>query len=169
MRRFLLISVMAMLTIVSYGRKHVAENAVVVADTIYYAENMMNVATSGQASYYRLLMKQGQGLNKKNVFQDFYMNGTLRAEGAYSFIDLGNDTNTILDGEITTYYKNGKEKWHGKYVNGKREGYFTMQMRQGGVAVVQFENGKSAHDYFTITNADGTMEKRPISDLKSFM
>ncbi|WP_434501741.1 VCBS domain-containing protein [Prevotella sp.] len=169
MRRFLLISVMAMLTIVSYGRKHVAENAVVVADTIYYAENMMNVATSGQASYYRLLMKQGQGLNKKNVFQDFYMNGTLRAEGAYSFIDLGNDANTILDGEITTYYKNGKEKWHGKYVNGKREGYFTMQMRQGGVAVVQFENGKSAHDYFTITNADGTMEKRPISDLKSFM
>ncbi len=169
MRRFLLISVMAMLTIVSYGRKHVAENAVVVADTIYYAENMMNVATSGQASYYRLLMKQGQGLSKKNVFQDFYMNGTLRAEGAYSFIDLGNDTNTILDGEITTYYKNGKEKWHGKYVNGKREGYFTMQMRQGGVAVVQFENGKSAHDYFTITNADGTMEKRPISDLKSFM
>ena len=169
MRRFLLISVMAMLTIVSYGRKHVAENAVVVADTIYYAENMMNVATSGQASYYRLLMKQGQGLNKKNVFQDFYMNGTLRAEGAYSFIDLGNDTNTILDGEITTYYKNGKEKWHGKYVNGKREGYFTMQMRQGGVAVVQFENGKSAHDCFTITNADGTMEKRPISDLKSFM
>ena len=169
MRRFLLISVMAMLTIVSYGRKHVAENAVVVADTIYYAENMMNVATSGQASYYRLLMKQGQGLNKKNVFQDFYMNGTLRAEGAYSFIDLGNDTNTILDGEITTYYKNGKEKWHGKYVNGKREGYFTMQMRQGGVAVVQFENGKSAHDYFTITNADGTMEKRPISDLQSLM
>ena len=169
MRRFLLISVMAMLTIVSYGRKHVAENAVVVADTIYYAENMMNVATSGQASYYRLLMKQGQGLNKKNVFQDFYMNGTLRAEGAYSFIDLGNDTNTILDGEITTYYKNGKEKWHGKYVNGKREGYFTMQMRQGGVAVVQFENGKSDHDYFKITNADCTMEKRPISDLKSFM
>jgi VCBS repeat-containing protein len=36
-----------------------------------------------------------------------------------------------------------------------------MQMRQGGVAVVQFVNGKSAQDYFTITNADGTMEKRP--------
>ena len=169
MKRLLLISVMAMLTIVSFGRKHVAPNAVVVADTIYYADNMMNVANSEQASYYRLLMTQGQGLNKKDVFKDFYMNGVLKAEGAYSFIDLGNDTNTILDGEITTYYKNGKEKWHGKYVNGKREGYFTMQMRQGGVAVVQFENGKSAHDYFTITNADGTMEKRPISDLKSFM
>ena len=169
MKRFLLISVMAMLTIASFGRKHVAENAVVVADTIYYAENMMNVASSEQASYYRLLMTQGQGLNKKDVFQDFYMNGALKAEGAYSFIDLGNDKNTVLDGEITTYYKNGKEKWHGKYVNGKRDGYFTMQMREGGVAVVQFVNGKSAHDYFTITNADGTMEKRPISDLKKLM
>ena len=55
MKRFLLISVMAMLTIASFGRKHVAENAVVVADTIYYADNMMNVANSEQASYYRLL------------------------------------------------------------------------------------------------------------------
>ena len=34
------------------------------------------------------------------------------------------------------YYKNGKEKWHGNYVNGKREGYFTLQLREGGVAVV---------------------------------
>lgn len=169
MKRLFLISVMAMLTIVSFGRKHVAENAVVVADTIYYAENMMNVANSEQASYYRLLMTQGQGLNKKDVFQDFYMNGVLKAEGSYSFIDLGNDANTVLDGEFTTYYKNGKEKWHGQYVNGKRDGYFTMQMREGGVAVVQFVNGKSAHDYFTVTNADGTMEKRPISDLKKLM
>ena len=169
MKRLLLISVMAMLTIVSFGRKHVAPNAVVVADTIYYADNMMNVANSEQASYYRLLMTQGQGLNKKDVFKDFYMNGVLKAEGAYSFIDLGNDANTVLDGEFTTYYKNGKEKWHGQYVNGKRDGYFTMQMREGGVAVVQFVNGKSAPDYFTVTNADGTMEKRPISDLKKLM
>jgi hypothetical protein len=76
---------MAMLTIASFGRKHVAENAVVVADTIYYAENMMNVASSEQASYYRLLMTQGQGLNKKDVFQDFYMNGALKAEGCLQF------------------------------------------------------------------------------------
>src|SRR5574344_1746544 len=133
MKRLLLISVMAMLTIVSFCRKHVGPNAVVGADTIYYADNMMNVVKSEKAGYYRLLMTQGQGLNKKDVFKDFYMNGVLKAEGAYSFIDLGNDANTVLDGEFTTYYKNGKEKWHGQYVNGKRDGYFTMQMREGGV------------------------------------
>ena len=139
MKRVILFSLMALMTVAAFGRKHV-ENATVVADTIFYAENMSNVASAEQASYYRLLMTTGTGINKKDVFQDFYMNGNLRAEGGYSFIDLGNDRNTIFNGEVTTYYKNGKEKWHGKYVNGKREGYFTLQLREGGVAVVQFKN-----------------------------
>lgn len=168
MKRIILLSMMALMTIASFGRKHV-ENATVVADTIFYAENMSNVASAEQASYYRILMTAGTGINKQDVFKDYYMNGNLRAEGGYSFIDLGNDRNTVFKGEVTTYYKNGKEKWHGKYVNGKREGYFTLQLREGGVAVVQFKNGKSVHDYFTVTYKDGTMEKRPLSDIRAFM
>ncbi len=168
MKRIILLSMMALMTIASFGRKHV-ENVTVVADTIFYAENMNNVASSAQASYYRLLMTTGTGLNKKDVFKDYYMNGNLRAEGGYSFIDLGNDRNTIFNGEVTTYYKNGKEKWHGKYVNGKREGYFTLQLREGGVAVVQFKNGKSVHDFFTVTYKDGKMEKKPLSEISAFM
>ncbi len=169
MKRILLISVMAMLTITSFGRKHVAENAVIVADTIYYAADKTSVTNNEQASYYRLLMKQNQGLNKRDVFQDFYMNGQLKAEGEYSFIDLGNDANSILNGEVTTYYQNGKEKWHGKYVNGKRNGYFTLHLREGGIAVVQFKDGKSMHDHFMVTLPDGAMEKRPIKELKALM
>ena len=157
MKRMILFSLMALMTIAAFGRKHV-ENATVVADTIFYAENMSNVTSADQASYYRLLMTTGSGLNKKDVFQDFYMNGNLRAEGGYSFIDLGNDRNTIFDGEVTTYYKNGK-----------REGYFTLQLREGGVAVVQFKNGKSVHDYFMVTYKDGSSEKRNLSELKQFM
>ena len=125
MKRLLLLSVMAMLTMVSFGRKHV-ENATIVADTIFYAQNKMNVVSSADASYYRLLMTVGQGMNKQDVFQDYYMDGTLKAEGGYNFVDLGNDNNTVIDGEFTTYYPNGREKWHGQYVNGKRHGYFTM-------------------------------------------
>ena len=168
MKRIILLSIMALMTIASFVRKHV-ETVTVVADTIFYAENMSNVASSAQASYYRLLMTTGTGLNKKDVFKDYYMNGNLRAEGGYSFIDLGNDRNTIFNGEVTTYYKNGKEKWHGKYVNGKREGYFTLQLREGGVAVVQFKNGKSVHDFFTVTYKDGKMEKKPLSEISAFM
>ena len=92
---------MALMTVATFGRKRI-ENATVVADTIFYAENMSNVASADQASYYRLLMTTGTGINKKDVFQDFYMNGNLRAEGGYSFIDLGNDRNTIFNGEVTT-------------------------------------------------------------------
>ena len=125
---------MALMTIASFGRKHV-ENVTVVADTIFYAENMSNVASSAQASYYRLLMTTGTGLNKKDVFKDYYMNGNLRAEGGYSFIDLGNDRNTIFNGEVTTYYK----------------------------------NGKSVHDFFTVTYKDGKMEKKPLSEIRAFM
>ena len=168
MKRVLLLSVLAMLTIASFARKHV-ENATVVADTIYYAENMINVAHADQASYYRLLMTTGKGLKKQDVFQDFYMNGNLRAEGGYSFIDLANDKNTVFNGEVTTYYKNGKEKWHGMYVNGQRHGYFTLQLRDGGVAVVRFVNGKSAYDYFTITRSDGTVEKQSMDEIKSLL
>ena len=45
---------MALMTVATFGRKRV-ENATVVADTIFYAENMSNVASADQASYYRLL------------------------------------------------------------------------------------------------------------------
>ena len=97
------------------------------------------------------------------------MNGNLKAEGGYSFVDLNNDKNTVLNGEVTTYYQNGKEKLHGRYVNGKRQGYFTLQLRDGGVAIVAYENGKSKYDYFMVTRADGTQEKRPLNEIKSLL
>ena len=168
MKRVIFLSLMMLITVASFGRKHV-ENATVVADTIFYAENMSNVASADQAAYYRLLMTTGSGVSKRNVFKDYYMNGNLRAEGGYSFIDLGNDRNTIFNGEVTSYYKNGKEKWHGKYVNGKRDGYFTLQLRDGGVAVVQFKAGKSVYNFFTVTYKDGTIEKKPLSEIRSLM
>ena len=109
----------------------------------------------------------------------FLNKGTLEfktAQAGYGAINWGfgistqlNDANTILNGEVTTYYINGKEKWHGNYVNGKREGYFTLQMRDGGVAVIQFVGGKSVHNYFMITHKDGSMEKKPLSEIKSLL
>ena len=170
MKKILLLVVVLSVSITGFGRQRlVVDNAKVVADTIFYADNMQSVANRADASYYRLLKTQNIGLKKQEVFQDFYMNGTLKAEGGYSFIDLGNDANTVLNGEVTTFYKNGMECWHGNYINGKRHGYFTLQMRDGGIAVVQFENGKSKFDYFTVTHKDGTMQKRPINELKSLL
>ena len=108
-------------------------------------------------------------MTKEDVFQDFYMDGTLRAEGGYNFIDLNNDNNTVLNGEVTTYYVNGREKLRGKYVDGKRNGYFTLQMRDGGVAVVVYKQGRSVYDYFMITRQDGSQERRPVSEIASLL
>lgn len=169
MKKIILMSAMLLMTAVSFAHSRISENAKVVSDTIYYAANNLSVKTAQEASYYRILKTQGVGMQKEDVFQDYYMNGNLRAEGGYTFIDLSNDKNTMLNGEVTTYYQNGKEKLHGKYVNGKRQGYFTLQLRDGGVAVVAFDNGKSRYDYFMVTLPDGTQEKRPLSDIKKLL
>ncbi len=169
MKKLALISMMLLVTAASFGHKRISNDAVVVADTIYYSSDFKSVTQAEQASYYRLLMTQGTGANKEDVFKDFYMDGTLKAEGGYNFVDLGNDKNTILNGDVITYYANGKEKLHGKYVDGKRNGYFTLQLREGGVAVVKYANGRSVFDHFMVTRPDGSQEERPLSEISSLL
>lgn len=169
MKQLVLTAALLLMSVASFGRKHVSETAIVVADTIYYAADQTSVSGADQAAYYRLLLTQGTGINKEDVFTDYYMDGTLKAEGGYSFVDLGNDQNTQLNGDVTTYYVNGKEKLHGKYVNGKRNGYFTLQMRDGSVAVIIYKDGQSRFDYFMVTHQDGSQEKRPLSEIKSLL
>lgn len=169
MKKMFLMAAMLLMTVASFGRGRVSENAKVVSDTLYYAADMQSVSNANQASYYRLLKTQGTGLAKEDVFQDFYMNGNLRAEGGYSFIDLNNDKHSVLNGEVTTYYANGKEKLHGRYVDGKRQGYFTLQLRDGSVAIVSYDNGKSKFNHFMVTRPNGSQETRPLSEIKSLL
>lgn len=168
MKRIALVSMLLMLTIASFGRQRV-ENVTIVADTIYYAANHMAVNNAKDASYYRLLMTSGEGLQKKSIFRDYYTNGKLKAEGGYSFIDMNNDKNTIFEGEVKTYYPNGTEKWQGNFENGKLNGFFTVKTNDGKMAVARFENGQSMYKYFTVTDANGNSERRPVSELKSLL
>ena len=169
MKKILLVAIMAMLTLASYAHKRVLNAVPVSNDTIYYNVDNIRVDDKSDAAYGRLLLTAGKGVEKRDIFRDFYPNGTLKAEGGYSFIDLSNDNNTQLDGEVTAFYPNGKEKWQGKFVNGKANGYFTVMMRDGSIATAQFVNGKSKLDYFVVTAADGTMSKRDVKDLKHLL
>ena len=90
-------------------------------------------------------------------------------EGKEYSIDLSDDKNTRYEGDVTAFYPNGKEKWHGTFVNGKPNGYFTMMMRDGSIATAQFINGKSRLNYFVVTSPDGTMSRRDIKELESFL
>lgn len=169
MKKILLVAIMAMLTVASYAHKRVLNAVPVSNDTIYYNVDNIRVDDKSDAAYGRLLLTAGKGVDKRDIFRDFYPNGTLKAEGGYSFIDLSNDNNTQLEGEVTAFYPNGKEKWQGKFVNGKANGYFTVMMRDGSIATAQFVNGKSKLDYFVVTAADGTMSKRDVKDLKHLL
>jgi antitoxin component YwqK of YwqJK toxin-antitoxin module len=169
MKRILLLSIMALMTVVSFGRNRQNNETTVVSDTIFYSDNMLSTVQRSEASYYRLLMTEGNGLQKRDIFKDYYLNGQLKAVGGYSFIDLGNDNNTVLNGEVTTYYNNGKERWHGNFNNGKRNGRFTLQMRDGSFASAQFIDGVSKYDYFIVTSPNGDITKHPISELKSLL
>lgn len=97
------------------------------------------------------------------------MNGKLKLEGGYSFIDLNNDRNTKVEGDVTAFYPNGKEKYRGSFIGGKPEGYLTVMMRDGSIATAEFVNGISRFNYFVVTATDGNQTRRDINDLKIFL
>lgn len=169
MKKLLLVAAMAMVTVATYAHRRVVNATPVSNDTIYYNVENMRVDSKDLAAYGRLLLVEGTGRDKRDVFRDFYPNGNVKIEGGYSFIDLNNDNNTRLEGDVTAFYPNGKEKWRGTFVNGKPDGYFTMMMRDGSVATAQFIDGKSRLDYFVVTAPDGSTSRRDIKDLKSFL
>ena len=129
----------AFMTMASYAHKRVSETATVVStDTIYYNADYIRVNNRVDAAYGRLLLTEGTGKNKREVFRDYYMNGKLKLEGGYSFIDLNDDRNTKVEGDVTAFYPNGKEKYRGSFIGGKPEGYLTVMMRDGSIATAEF-------------------------------
>lgn len=158
MKKLLFVAFACLASATSFAREGV-KTIVVSQDTIFYNHQSKVVSALSDAAYYRLLAKESYKGIERDIFQDFFPNGKKRLEGGYSFLDLGNDGNTILDGHVTSYYPNGMEKWHCKYKNGKRHGYLTLYLRDGSVGVVAYENGASKFNHMMITHSDGSMEK----------
>lgn len=163
MKKLLLIAVLAMISVCGFARKNVT-TTVVSQDTVYYNNQLVKVADREDAEYYRLFAKEDYKGQQRDIFQDYYLNGNIRMEGGYKFLDLSNDNNTVLDGQVITYYPNGKEKWQCNYKNGKRQGYLTLQLRDGSVVVAQYDYGQLVHNYLMLTHANGKMEKVPVSE-----
>ena len=158
MRKLLLATFVCLVSATSFAREGVT-TVVVSRDTIFYNHQMKVVSDRDEAAYYRLLAKETYKGKERDIFQDFYPSGQKRLEGGYAFLDLGNDANTVLDGHVTAYYPNGKEKWHCNYRNGKRDGYLTLNLRDGSVGVVAYAAGQVRFNYMMVTHPDGKMEK----------
>lgn len=163
MKKLLFIAVMMMISVCGFARKNVT-TTVVSNDTIFYNGQLAKVANREGAEYYRLFAKETYKGVQRDIFQDYYLNGQKRMEGGYTFLDLNNDKNTVFDGQVISYYPNGKEKWACKYKNGKRQGYLTLQLRDGSVVVAQYNNGTLVNNYLMLTHPDGQMEKVSVKD-----
>ena len=168
MKKFFFAAFVCLISATSFAREGVT-TTVVSRDTIFYNQALRSVKSSDNVAYYRLLAKESYKGVERDIFQDFYPDGQKRLEGGYSFLDLGNDANTVLDGHVTAYYPNGMEKWHCNYKDGKREGYLTLHLRDGSIGVVAYREGKSRFDYMTITHPDGRMEKVGLKHYSSLI
>ncbi|AKU68992.1 hypothetical protein [Prevotella fusca] len=168
MRKLLLVALVCLVSATSFAREGVT-TVVVSRDTIFYNHQMKVVADRDAAAYYRLLAKENYKGEERNIFQDFYPSGHKRLEGGYSFLDLGNDANTVLDGRVVSYYPNGKEKWHCNYKNGKRHGYLTLNLRDGSIGVVAYTEGQKRFNYMMVTHPDGKMEKVSLKQYEDLL
>ena len=77
MKRIFLFSVMTLMTVASFGRSNVNEETSAVSDTIFYSNNMLSTNQKSNATFYRLLSTEGEGLMKRDIFKDYYLNGQL--------------------------------------------------------------------------------------------
>ena len=71
MKKILLIAVMAMLTTASFAHKRIVNATPISNDTIYYNVENMRVDSKDVAAYGRLLLTEGTGREKRDVFRDF--------------------------------------------------------------------------------------------------
>lgn len=152
-------------------------------DTLYYDQNMKGLPEKVFASYYRIYAIPG-GIYNQKMFRDYYIDGTLFAEGTYISIDKADDSNTsytgllkkyfingeklliahfdnegILNGEYEEYASNGLLKHKCQYKNGQVVGTDFWFSDDGNLAYqkeyVETETGIIPGETYTITSKEG--------------
>lgn len=156
-------------------------------DTLYYDGEWKGVSIKAFADYYRVALYPGDS-NAKKIFRDFYMDGALKKKGAFISIDAANDSNSVFDGIVESYYRNGKIESHitldkgvlnGKFIqyyenglvkqsatykDGRLTGLLTLFNEDGSYVQEEYEEGNPLHEYYVLCNPDGTLVKLRHSD-----
>lgn len=153
-------------------------------DTLYYDKDWKVVTSKAFASFYRVCPKQRGGESRK-PFRDYYITGELQSEGGFITIDPNDDKLSIMDGDWTNYFKNGKvqEKGHrdkgvsnGEHFvyredgvmlkhaylkNGKITGLYTEFSEDGNMCfqAEYWMDGTPKYDWYMASNKDGLCSK----------
>lgn len=151
-------------------------------DTLCYDRHGKGVAEMICADYYRIVLQPDS--TGRKPFRDFYRSGELKAEGEYLSLNPADDTNSVLDGRYTGYYKSGNiarrefrfaGRREGEYVtyyeNGsirdrayyhddRLEGTFTLFDECGEESVeIEYAAGEPRYDYYIVRSATGGESK----------
>ncbi len=151
-------------------------------DTIYYDRNWKVIGNKAFASYYRFALYPIDSLLPR-YFKTYYTSGELQGEGTFISLDERDDSQNLLEGEIVSYFKNGKIqerlfyssglqngehtvyyengniKEHCTLVDGKKNGIFSSFTEDGKVCRLTVYKEDMPADFYVITDMDGNYSK----------
>lgn len=105
-------------------------------DTLYYSRSGVTVRNPVFADYYRLALYPADSAGLK-MFKDFYISGELRREGHFQTIDTLDDRRTVFDGDVVSYFKNGRISEKSYYSGGLLEGEYLQYDENGALKRVR--------------------------------
>lgn len=101
-----------------------------IMDTLYYDRLWKGVEIPTFATFYRVIQTNASDGYRK-PFRDYYMTGGLQREGYYITIDRYDDSKSVMDGEIISYYRSGKAERVTNYTEGVLDGEFVEYYEDG--------------------------------------
>lgn len=99
-------------------------------DTLYYNRLGKIAANTLFAEYYRIALYPADSTCQKE-FKDFYNSGELRKEGYFLSISSFDDSETVFDGEVRSYFRNGNISEKSHYDNGRFHGEYARYNDNG--------------------------------------
>lgn len=118
-----------------------------VIDTLYYDKNWKGVESILDAEYVRYINTPKDPQMAK-AFRDHYSTGELRAKGHYISINKYDNSKSVFDGEVETYYKSGALLSKMSYKNGVIDGLVLSLSEDGSIKTeTNYVNGEPG-EYF---------------------
>lgn len=151
-------------------------------DTIYYDRNWKVINSRTFASYCRFALYPIDSLLPR-YFKTYYSSGELQGEGTFISLDERDDSQSLLEGEIVSYFKNGKIqervfyssglqngehtayyengniKEHCTLTDGKKNGILSSFTEDGKVCRLNVYKEDTPADFYVITDMDGNYSK----------
>lgn len=139
----------------------VAQNKI---DTIYYNKEGRGVPDKAFADYYRVTLIPSDS-NYVSMFRDFYNSGRIKGEGQFISIDRYEDSKSVFNGEVKSYYENGLIKTHTFFDRGVKNGIMTVFSEDGTTySQLEFKQGEPTTDYYLVSNENGYTSKFSLQD-----